>query len=120
MTKIPKGKGSTESKGQTRMRAEIVESARDLGTVGLMDPKTVEKITVRMLGPDALPGAVAVSSKQIIAIREQAQMSQAVFARLLSVSTGTLSKWERGEIKPRGPARRLLQIIKARGVGVVC
>ena len=46
-------------------------------------------------------------------------MSQAVFARLRDVSTGTLSKWQRGEIKPRGPAGRLLQIIKVKGVVVV-
>ena len=43
-------------------------------------------------------------------------MSQAVFARLLDVSTGTLSKWERGQLKPRGPARRLLHIIKRKGI----
>jgi putative transcriptional regulator len=43
-------------------------------------------------------------------------MSQAKFARLLDVSTGTLSKWERGQLKPRGPAGRLLRLIERKGV----
>jgi putative transcriptional regulator len=106
-------------KGKERLRAELVEAAQGLGEVGLMDPETVDKITVRMLGPDELPAAVNLTAKEIMAIREDAGMSQTVFARLLSVSTGTLSKWERGEIAPRGPARRLLLLIKIKGVDAV-
>lgn len=119
MTTKRKSKATGELKGKARMRAELVEAAQGLGKIGLMDRETVDKITVRMLGPDALPGAVELTAKEIMAIREDAGMSQAVFARLLSVSTGTLSKWERGEIAPRGPARRLLQIIKIKGVEAV-
>ena len=73
------------------------------------------KITMRMLGPDGLPGASEVTAKDIVAIRERERMSQAVFARLLDVTTGTLLKWERGEIAPRGPTPRLLLVIKAQG-----
>jgi putative transcriptional regulator len=60
------------------------------------------------------------TGKEIAALREAANMSQAVFAQVLAVSKGTLSKWERGEIAPRDPARRLLQVIKAQGVEAVC
>ena len=115
-----KAKKMPELTGKARMRAEIVELTQDMHSVGLVTDEELVRTTLRMLGPDALPSAVALTGKQIVSIREEAQMSQAVFARLLSVSTGTLSKWERGEIQPRGPARRLLQIIKARGVDVVC
>lgn len=119
MTKKPKATKRPVLRGKARLRSEIVEAARDLGAAGLMDRKDVEKITVRMLGPDALPDAAALSAKEITSIREEAGMSQAVFSRLLAVSTGTVSKWERGELSPRGPARRLLLIIKAKGVEAV-
>lgn len=105
--------------GNARMRAELVELTQDMHSAGLVSADDVRKTTLKMLGPDALPGTARLSGKDILAIREQAHMSQAVFARLLAVSTGTLSKWERDEIAPRGPARRLLQIIKAKGVAAV-
>ena len=102
-------------KGKARVRSEISEIAQDLADARLMSRDEADKITLRMLGPDALPGASQVTPKDIVAIREREKMSQAVFARLLDVTTGTLSKWERGEIEPRGPARRLLLVIKAQG-----
>lgn len=105
--------------GKARMRAELVELTQDMHAAGIVSADDVRKTTLKMLGPDALPGAARLSGKDIVSIREQAHMSQAVFARLLAVSTGTLSKWERDEIAPRGPARRLLQIIKAKGVAAV-
>lgn len=88
-------------RGKARLRAEIAEAAEDLGAAGRLGRKDVEKITARMLGPDALPGAAALSAKEITSIREGAGMSQTVFSRLLAVSTGTLSKWERGDLSPR-------------------
>ena len=99
--------------------AELVELTEDMHVAGLVSADDVRMTTLKMLGPDALPGAKQMSGHDIVTIREQARMSQAVFSRLLSVSTGTLSKWERDEIQPRGPARRLLQIIKAKGVAAV-
>ena len=124
MTTKQKAKGKADLKGaalkgRARMRAEIVEATQGLYAVGLVSDDALAKTTLRMLGPDALPKAAALSAQEIVTIREQACMSQAVFALLLAVSTGTLSKWERGEITPRGPARRLLQIIKAKGVDAV-
>ena len=108
-----------ELTGKARLRAELVELTQDMHAAGLVNDEELAKTTLRMLGPDALPRASPMTGKQIVSIREQANMSQAVFARLLDVTTGTLSKWERGEIAPRGPARRLLQIIKAKGVDAV-
>lgn len=119
MTKTLKEKGKAQLTGKARMRAELVELTEDMHAVGLVSDDEMEKTTLRMLGPDALPRTKPVKPGEIVSIREQARMSQAVFARLLDVSTGTLSKWERGEQHPRGPARRLLQIIKARGVDAI-
>lgn len=116
---MTKPKTKRPLKGKARLRAEIVELTEDMHAAGLVSADEVRKTTLKMLGPDALPGAAQLSGKDIISIREQARMSQAVFARVLDVSPGTLSKWERDEIAPRGPARRLLQIIKAKGVAAV-
>lgn len=108
-----------KTNNKSRRRAEIAEAANDLAALGLMKDDEAKKITLRMLGPDALPKAVSVSAKEITAIREDAGLSQAVFGRLLEVSTGTVSKWERGELEPRGPARRLLHLIKRKGVAAL-
>src|SRR5438552_3698569 len=90
-----------------------------LHRLGALSGEEHAKITIRHAALDQIDRAGPLSPREIIAIREAARMSQAVFARLLDVSTGTLSKWERGEIKPRGPANRLLQVIKNKGIGAV-
>jgi putative transcriptional regulator len=46
-------------------------------------------------------------------------MSQAVFARLLNVTTGYVSQLERGVRRPTGPALALLNVIKRKGVEAV-
>src|SRR5262245_6421052 len=67
----------------------------------------------------SLQRSACASPREIVVMREGARMSQAVLARLLDVSTGTLSKWERGQLRPRGPAGRLLRIIKRKGIEAV-
>src|SRR5215470_1664193 len=94
-------------RGKGRIRAELAEAAGDLAAAGLMTKGEADKITLRMLGPDALGKAAALTAREITAIREDARMSQAVFGRLLDVSVSTIGKWERGEVRPTGPARRL-------------
>lgn len=90
-----------------------------LHRLGALSDEEHAKITMRHAALDRIERVGSLGPSEIVAIREGANMSQAVFARLLDVSTGTLSKWERGELKPRGPANRLLQIIKTRGVAVI-
>lgn len=90
-----------------------------LHRLGALSDEEYTKITLRDVALDKIDRTRPPSPREIVAIREEARMSQAVFARLLDVSTGTLSKWERGQLKPRGPAGRLLHIIKRKGVGDV-
>jgi putative transcriptional regulator len=92
------------------------QGAHRLG--GLSDDEFA-KITLRDVTLEKLDRTGPPSPREIVAIREGARMNQAVFARLLDVSTGTLSKWERGQLKPRGPAGRLLRIIKRKGIEAV-
>jgi putative transcriptional regulator len=92
---------------------------RALHRLGALSDDELAKITMRDVTLDKIDRAGPPSPREIVAIREGARMSQAVFARLLDVSTGTLSKWERGQLKPRGPAGRLLHIIMRKGVEAV-
>lgn len=57
--------------------------------------------------------------QEIRKIRLRKYASQAVFARYLNVTTGLLSKWERGEKRPRGASPRLLTLVAKTGRGAV-
>jgi putative transcriptional regulator len=52
-------------------------------------------------------------------LRQQTGMSQAVFAKMLSVSTKTIQSWEQGARQPSGASLRLLQIF-AQNPSEVC
>ena len=106
-------------KRASRLTEELQEMGEALHRLGALSEEEYGKITMRDLALDKIGRAGPPSPREIIAIREGARMSQAVFARLLDVSTGTLSKWERGRLKPRGPASRLLRIIKDKGIDAV-
>jgi putative transcriptional regulator len=98
------------------LEQELKEMGEALHRLGALSDDEYAKITLRDLALGKIERAAPPSPREIIAIRQAARMSQAVFARLLDVSTGTLSKWERGELKPRGPARRLLHVVKHKGI----
>jgi putative transcriptional regulator len=100
-----------------RIDEALLEMARD----GLLSKPTSEKITMRILGGQARETAslVALEPAEIRALRERANMSQAVFARLLNVTTGYVSQLERGVRRPTGPALALLNVIKRKGVEAV-
>ena len=58
------------------------------------------------------PRAPLMRPKEIRAVREGLNLSQAVFGRLLNVPAVTVLKWEHGERKPSGAALRLLEIAR--------
>jgi putative transcriptional regulator len=66
--------------------------------------------------PDSPP---EIDAKTLVALREQAKMSQGVFAKLLFVSSKTVQSWEQGVRVPSKASRRLIQIFAERP-GVVC
>ena len=57
--------------------------------------------------------------KQIKAIREKERVSQTVFANYLNVTPNLVSKWERGEKRPSGPALELLSLAEKHGLTAV-
>jgi putative transcriptional regulator len=48
-------------------------------------------------------------------LRERANLSQAVFARCLNLTSGYISQLERGTKQPKGPALALLNVIRRKG-----
>lgn len=54
-----------------------------------------------------------IDAETMIALRTRAEMSQAVFAKMLSVSTKTLQSWEQGKRQPSDASRRLIQIFSS-------
>jgi putative transcriptional regulator len=59
------------------------------------------------------------SPKQIKALRERERVSQTVLANCLNVTPNLVSKWERGEKRPSGPALKLLSLVEKRGLAAV-
>ena len=60
-----------------------------------------------------------IDAKTLVALREQAKMSQGVFAKMLFVSAKTVQSWEQGTRVPSKASRRLIQIFAQRP-NVVC
>ena len=52
-------------------------------------------------------------AEEIIRIRKQFGVSQAIFARVLGVARDTEISWEQGRRTPSGPALRLLEIAES-------
>jgi hypothetical protein len=71
---------STMTNKPSRMDQELLEMAEAQRRLGIMDEPTFRKITVRHLGPDALPTAEPISGEEIRSVREQAHLSQAALA----------------------------------------
>ncbi len=113
MTRVkPRG----DLKGKARLRAEIVEMARDQHELGMITMAELEQTTMRMLGRDALPKVPTMSPAEIVKVREKAGVSQSVMAGYLNVGVTTISQWERGMRRPTGTALKLLHVVKTKGL----
>ena len=104
---------------EAELDAAILEMANDAYSTGTMDPATYEKITVRQLGKAEVATVAPLTGDEIRALREQAKMSQAVFAHHLKLTPGYLSQLERGAKLPSGPALVLLNVIRRHGMEAV-
>jgi putative transcriptional regulator len=94
--------------------AAIHEAAEGLHKAGMIDSTTMREFDQECLTP-----IIELSPDAIRKIRMKAAISQAVFAAHLNVTTGVVSKWERGEKQPRGPAAKLLSLAAKRGIAAI-
>ena len=103
----------------SRMVKAMLETADGMHRIGIMDEATHAKITMRHLGDTAVVAAEPISGDDIRKLREDAHLSQAVFARYLNLTTDYVSKLERGAKRPTGPALVLLNVIRRKGIEAI-
>ena len=104
--------GKTSQKN--RVFAEIHETVRGLHGAGLISKRRMSEFeALCQLDIEAMP------AERIKALREQAHVSQAVFAAVLNTSVSTVQKWEVGDKKPSGPSLKLLNLIERKGLEAV-
>jgi putative transcriptional regulator len=103
----------------TRQVKALLEMADDALHAGVMDAATHAKITLRHLGDDVKPSPSPITGDEIRKLRENAHLSQAVFARYLNLTVGYVSQLERGAKRPSGPALVLLNVIRRKGIEAI-
>lgn len=109
----------TEKNKPSRLTQALLETAKDMKNADLLSKANYEKITMRHLGLKNKTEIEPLTGKDIRMIREQAHMSQAVFAHHLNVTVGYVSQQERGAKRPTGPALVLLNVIRRKGIEAI-
>jgi putative transcriptional regulator len=92
----------------------IHETAMALRSVG-----TIDKATMREFDEACIVKTPIYEPTQIKKIREEAKVSQPIFAMYLNTSESTVQKWEAGTKKPSGMALKLLDIVRKHGLAVL-
>jgi putative transcriptional regulator len=99
-------------------RSDVLRSvhsaAEDLHAIGAID-----KATMRQFDRTCLTDVESLDAGAIKRIRDEAGMSQTVFALTLNVTPSLVSQWERGEKKPSGPSLKLLNLADKKGVEAI-
>lgn len=94
--------------------AAIHETMESLHEIGAINKKTMHQFDESCLTP-----IHPLTPEEIRGIREREHVSQSVFSHYLNVSTGSISKWERGEKIPSGASLKLLLIIEKKGLSAI-
>lgn len=100
----------------SRILAEIHESARAFHEAGGFDQTTMRKFDALCLHP---ADAESYGPAEIKALRARLKVSQPVLAVYLGVTKGTVAGWEQGASKPKGPALRLLSLADRKGLDAI-
>lgn len=102
-----------------RLAKALLETAEDMRQAGFMDDATYDKITLRHLGSEEKTKVVPLTGKDIRTMREQAHMSQAVFAHYLNLTAGYVSQLERGAKRATGAVLALLNLVRRKGIDAI-
>lgn len=86
----------------------VAETVQDLINSGFKTSFTKKELD--QLGVD-IPD-INMTKLQIREIREELNLSQTVFAKLLNVSSSSIRQWEQGKRKPNGSTRVLLELLE--------
>ena len=99
-------------------KSRILEAVHETAT-GMFEAGVMNQVTMREFDILCLPKIEKLEPQKIKAIRETAQVSQAVFAAVLNTSVSTVQKWEIGQKRPSGTALKLLHIVEKRGLEAI-
>ncbi len=94
------------------------EAIHDIA-VGMHDAGIITKKTMRHFDNTCLTPIQDFTGPDIKALREREDVSQTIFAFYMNVTKDSISKWERGEKKPAGPALKLLSLVKQKGLKAI-
>ncbi len=101
-------------KSRIKYRSEIAEAmhetVRGMHKLGLVDKRTMREFDVR-----CLTSVEDLKPEDIVAMREQEGISQAVLALALNVTTDYVSRIERGTKRPSGSTLKLLSLLRRKG-----
>ena len=99
---------------RSRVARTMHRAMKDAHDLGFIDDATMKEMDA-----NCLVSAERVEPAEIRAIRKHLCVTQSVFAEHLAVTPGLVSKWERGEKKPSGPALKLLSLVKHKGLDAI-
>jgi putative transcriptional regulator len=100
------------------LKSPILEAVHQTAA-GLHRAGAINAKTLREFDALCLSTVEPLDPEQIKALRLTANVSQAVFAKVLNTSLSTVQKWEVGQQRPVGPALKLLDVIRRRGLDAV-
>lgn len=110
---------TTKIEKTSRLAEALLETAKDMKNAGILGEAAYEKITMRHLEMKDKSLIEPLTGEDIRMMREQAHMSQAVFARYLNLTAGYVSQLERGAKHPTGAALVLLNVIHRKGIDAI-
>ena len=102
---------AAKPKAKSPILEAVHSAAQDLQRLGFIDKRKQRKLDVLCLEPIA-----PYDGPQIRALRDRANLSQAVLASVLNTSASTVRKWEIGEKHPSGPSLKLLNLLDRKGL----
>ena len=79
----------------------------------------MSKQTMRGFDEMCLTPVEEMAQEDIRALRLRENVSRAVFARYVNLTTWLVSRWERGDDRLRGASLKLLTLVAKNGQGVV-
>lgn len=97
----------------------ILVTAKALHKHRLMDKRAYDRINKSLIDDAANSTTRPITAKEIKAIRNRANISQAVLADCLNVTPGYVSQLERGATRPTGTTLVLLNVIQRHGIEIV-
>lgn len=86
---------------------------------GLTDAGVMDIQTMREFDALCLPEVEHFDALRIKEIRENARVSQSVFAAYLNTSPSTVKAWEQGGKRPNGASLKLLNLVAHKGLDVL-